>query len=88
MGRGLLAVWKLNLQISQADELAVDNHFSRQERWAIAQLPEHLQKEKSSSLLSPSMHIRHMISELLLLNGLPPNWRESCIFMSIVFEYD
>lgn len=73
MGRGLREVWKLNLQISQVDELAVDSHFSRQVRWAMATVPEHLQKEKSSSLLSPSWQIRHIISELLLLQGLPPN---------------
>jgi hypothetical protein len=53
MGLGLRDVWKLNLHISQADELAVDSHFSRQDLWAIATVPEHLQKEKSSSLLSP-----------------------------------
>lgn len=65
MGLGFRDVWKLNLQISQADELAVESHFSRQDLCAMARVPAHLQKENSSSLLSPSWQIRHMSSELL-----------------------
>lgn len=53
-GLGFLDVSKSNLQISQAEELAVESHFSRQERCAFAKVPAHLQNEKSSSFESPS----------------------------------
>ena len=71
IGRGFRDVLKENLQISQVVEFAVESHFSRQDRWAMASVPAHLQNECNSSLPSLSWQIRQMISDDKLEQGLP-----------------